>query len=113
MCRRKLIMVQQLNKPRALYLKIIRQNRMRKIGLILFVFLMSSLHLHAEDQEFFIDAVEYEKIIVNWNPQGNQLARALAYECASCEVKSLVLNSETQLEDENGRTLDIQNLSRK
>lgn len=86
---------------------------MRKIGLILFVFLMSSLHLHAEDQGLFIEAVEYEKIIVNWNPHGDQLARVIAYECLECDVKYLVVNRDTQLENEDGQALDISELSKK
>lgn len=86
---------------------------MKKLFLFFVLTLLSTLSSYAAGDELLVSAVEYEKIIVNWNPQGNQLARALAYECASCEVKMLVLNSETQLEDENGRTLDIQNLSRK
>lgn len=68
---------------------------------------------HADEDELLIHAVEYEKIIVNWNPQGNQLARVLAYECFDCEVKNFTVSVDTLLEDEDGISLDIQQLARK
>ena len=85
---------------------------MRLIFLFIFT-LASSFNSYAVEDELLIHAVEYERIIVNWNPQGKQLARVLAYECIDCEVRSLVVSSETRLEDENGISLDIQQLAKK
>lgn len=75
--------------------------------------LVGSLHSYANQDEFLIEAVEYERIIINWNPQSNQLARVLAYECAECEMKSFVVHSNTQLEDKDGLVLNVNELARK
>lgn len=86
---------------------------MRNLSFVLIMLLVGSLNAYANQDEFLIEAVEYERIIINWNPQGNQLARVLAYECTECEMKSFVINSNTQLEDQDGLALNINELSKK
>lgn len=86
---------------------------MKKLIIFFISAVVSSFNSYAVENELLVHAVEYERIIVNWNPQGNQLARVLAYSCSDCEVKSFVVTTETQLEDENGISLDIHQLSEK
>ncbi len=86
---------------------------MKKL-IIFFIFTaVSSINSYAVENELLVHAVEYERIIVNWNPQGNQLATVLAYSCSGCEVKSFVVTTRTQLEDENGVSLGIHQLAEK
>lgn len=86
---------------------------MKNLFLFFVLTVVTMFNAYAAEDELLISAIEYDKILVNWNPQGSQLGRVLAYECNDCAVKKLFLNDETQLEDENGRALDIHELSRK
>ena len=86
---------------------------MRNIFIALVFSLVNLAPAYAQENEVLINAVEYERIMVNWNPQTNQLARVLAYECTECEVKGFIVNRDTELEDENGQLLDIYELSKK
>lgn len=85
---------------------------MRLIFLFIFT-LTSSFCSYAAEDELLINAVEYDKIIVNWNPNSNQLARIIASECYDCKIKNLIVNHDTQLEDENGNSIEIHELSKK
>lgn len=106
-------MVRQVSKSKALFFKIIRGHKMKKIFLFFMLSLIGSFHAYADENELLIHAVEYERIIINWNPRGQQLARVLAYACTDCEIKTFSINTDTELEDENGRLLDIHQLAEK
>ena len=86
---------------------------MRNIFIALIFSLVNLVPAYAQESEVLINAVEYERIIVNWNPQSSQLARILAYECIDCEVKSFIVNKNTQLQDEQGQPLNIYKLADK
>lgn len=65
------------------------------------------------DEEVLIDAVEYERLIINWQPNAQRLATVLAYECDTCSPRRLEINPNTELQDENGELLLIGHLSNK
>lgn len=64
--------------------------------------------VQAEDADYF-NAVEYERLIVNWNPVGTRLARVLAYSCQACTPVRLEIHQNTKLE-EYGKPLHIEYL---
>lgn len=55
-----------------------------------------------------VNAVEYERLIVNWNPSGTRLARVLAYGCQTCAPVRFEIHQNTELEGEDGSPLDIE-----
>lgn len=43
------------------------------------------------------EAIEAERIIVNWSPNGQVAGRAIVYLCPSCEPKSMQFDQDTEL----------------
>ena len=65
------------------------------------------------NEEALIQAVEYDRLIVNWQPNAQRLAAVLAYECNTCAPKRLKVNADTILQNEEGQYLAIEHLKSK
>ncbi|MCY1552680.1 hypothetical protein D9M68_890900 [compost metagenome] len=70
---------------------------------LIIYFFFSALFLapmaHAEDtsSELLIEAIEVERLIVNWSPSGQILGRVIVYRCADCAPETMTFDKDTQL----------------
>lgn len=71
--------------------------------------ILASFAGQAEEQPL-IEAVEYERLIVNWSPNDQRLATLLAYEDGTKAPKRLLIRQDTELENEHGESLPIEHL---
>lgn len=102
------------NKPKASHLKTWRTEiDMKKIisAALLTATSLTTYNINAEEP--LILASEYERLIVNWSPNGKSLATVLAYECTACPPKRLKINLDTELVNEHGEHLPIEHLRSK
>lgn len=99
------------NKPKASHLKTWRTEIDMKKNILFALFSIAVLGASATQAEEagYINAVEYERLIINWNPNGTRLAQVLAYSCQTCAPVRLEVHQNTLLE-ESGETIHIEHL---
>ena len=66
------------------------------IGILASLALLFSFNQPAMS-ETLREAIEAERIIVNWSPNGQVAGRAIVYLCPTCEPKSMQFHQDTEL----------------
>lgn len=68
-------------------------------ALLVFAVLASQASFAEEQPE--LRAIEYERLIIKWNPNAQRLATVLAYECQDCAPVRLEITRDTVLQAGN------------